>query len=445
MMSGSSVIALTSEIGRLKRVILHRPGPEIFKVITVSPQDHPVLPSDIIREPAIEQFDAMVRALKAEGMEVLFAQDLLDDAIENARTEGTFVAWLRDHLPPATSSPELLARASQITAADLVGATDELFYHRDPAGDLRPLVAPMKWMYYAHDFAVMTPRGVIISNFLQAARAYESVLARFMFDRARAIQAYPIAFDAIQEQVYLMGADVLVADADTLLIGTGNQTERAAARKLARALHMDVVEVRLPSRQRFARGHIDDEWTGLHLLFFNLDTIFSFVDTDKGLALPYFLEAKYASCDPLTRILGGLQGEPGAQAARLRAVMDHLQHVGWVTRYKAGSGDIDPCMKGMKLVDYLRDRGYQIIYAGGEQGTLDEFKYVMERVLREVRFQAANVLSIAPGKVLAFEENGHTLAALRAAGVETVTFPGSELVRWNGGPHCMVQSLERTP
>lgn len=430
----------TSDIGQLRKVLLHRPGPEIFKVTVMSPQDHPALPGELMRAQAIDEHDAFARTLAANGVQIVWVEDLLDDAIAQARAAGVFGAWLAASRPTAYQA--LTARASDISGAALVGARDDFFYTKDGAGKLRPLFEPMKWMFYAHDLAVMTPRGAILCNFPTYTRAFESSLARLLFDHARALQQYPVAFDAVQEDVFITGGDVIVADENTLLVGTGNTTEGRVAPMLARKLGMDVIEVRLPGRDVTPGVLAGEPWIGLHLQFYNLDTIFGFVDTDKILALPYILEAQYAGRDPLTRILEGLRDEPGVDEASMDEVLQHLAGVGWVTRYEAGSGQVDATVRDMKLVDYLRDRGYTLVPVGGEQGALDDMAYMMERVLRETRFQAANVTALAPGKVIAFEENEHTIAALRAAGVDVLTVPGYELVHWNGGPHAMTNRLE---
>ena len=65
-------------------------------------------------------------------------------------------------------------------------------------------------------------------------------------------------------------------------------------------------------------------------------------------------------------------------------------------------------------------------------------------VLPELRGQAANVVALEPGRLIAYAENEHTLKALRAAGNDVKTFPGSALVRWHGGPHCLTLPLERS-
>ena len=97
----------------------------------------------------------------------------------------------------------------------------------------------------------------------------------------------------------------------------------------------------------------------------------------------------------------------------------------------------------MKLVDYLRTRGFELIYAGGPPPDAVDADYLRTRVVPEALAQGPNVLALGPGRVLAFEGNPHTAGALKGAGIDVETFPCSDLVRWHGGPHCMSMPLER--
>ena len=102
----------------------------------------------------------------------------------------------------------------------------------------------------------------------------------------------------------------------------------------------------------------------------------------------------------------------------------------------------------MKLVDYLKARGYEVIFTGGDRVADDApfpkmAQFVSEVVIRELHGQGANVVATGPGKVVAYGGNPATLDALRRSGVEVTTFRGVELGRNNGGPHCMTMPLER--
>lgn len=415
--------SLSSDIGPLKRVLVHRPGPETMKVTTALHGDHPMLATELLPKAGFGEHDLFVQALSDSGTDIVFLDHVLNEAIVAARDADHLRTWLQQR------SPGLVEHQGDISAQLLLGATDEVVYGG--------LVDPMKWIYYTRDFAIMTPRGAIISNFINRNRRFEADLIRFAFEWSPSLTLYPIAFDAETEGVYLQGGDVIVADERTLLVGVGSLTQPEAARRLAQRLEMDVIAVQMLGGATFLPGEAYAHWNGLRSLFLHLDSIFNMVDHRKALAVPYFLEARYAGNEPLTDLL---------QAMGATAIARHLSEVGSITRFMSGSGEVDERLTGTKLVDHLQNIGYSIVHVGGDapaEPGVSMSKHVIEHVLREVSFQGANVVATQPGRVIAYEGNDHTLKALRDAGVDVTAVDGSSLTRWNGGPHCMTFPLER--
>lgn len=427
---------VSTDVGRLRRVLVHTPGPEIRKMLNALAGQHPMLPSSLLLDRAADQHRAFVARLQADGATVLHLETVLDEAVEAARAAGILEVWLQG------VAPQLVPVASDVRGAVLLGAVDRFTYHTDPDGTFHPLTAPTKGIMYTRDLAIMTPRGVVISNFVNPSRNFETALVRLAFEWAPSLRDYPVVFDAREERLFLQGGDVIVADEKTLLIGTGNLTEEAAARRLARNLDMDVLAVQLPSGAERAGVEIYKDWHGLRSLFLHLDSVFNMVDRRRAVAVPLLLEAEHAGRDPLSRIAAGLARGSTVAAEDADELRENLERAGRVRRFLAGSGDEDPLPDDIKLVDYLRDDGWEIVPVGGERDG-DDFPWFVERVLRELYFQAANVVATAPGRVVACAENEHTLAALQAAGVELHPFEASEIVRWGGGPHCLSLPLER--
>lgn len=431
---------LSSDVGPLRRVIVHEPGPETRKALTVAGVDHPLQSIELLGEEAVSQHRALVSRLKQAGAEVLEFKDLLQSAIDEARRAGEFAAWLE------SAAPLIADREAEIDAAALIGAVDELVYHTPPGSEHpRPLTPPLKFLLYVRDLAVMTPHGLILANLGNRNRQFEVSLLRFALHWGPELRAYPVAFDATREQALLQGGDVIVADDRTLLVGVGNLTEEAAARKLAQRLGMEVVAVQLPSGAGFRAEGPFGRGNGLRLKFVHLDSILSLTGPQSALVVPYFLEAAYAGKDPLTRMLRGLSEEPGVDGAYMGRLIESLAEVGRVRVFKARTGEADRSVRGLKLVDLLRRRGYRITHVGGDPPERHRTKHVVEQVLREVRFQGGNLVATAPGRLIACDDNPATLAALRRDGFEVATFPADEIVRWHGGAHCLTLPLERLP
>jgi arginine deiminase len=424
---------VTSETGKLRRVIVHPPGAEIQKVFPFLIGSHSMLAWELLRPEATAQHAGLVAALKRNGTEVLLVEELLDSAIDAARRADKFRGWL------SAAAPELVDRHERLTAAMLLGSDDELVYGLGAPGvALRPLVRPTTTMFFTRDIAVMTPRGVVLANFNNNVRSWEASLARLMFRHAPTLEQYPIAFDAAHEGVFLEGGDVMVYDERTLLVGIGNATSEQAAIKLAQKLKMDVVAVDMP-----ARPDAFGQWDGLQTLFYHLDFLLNFVGAKQVLAVPHLIEQEHGPNGLLDVLYGIARIENYDKAARL-ALLDQVRSVGWLRRYAAGTGERDPSLGAVKLLDWLRDEGFEVFYVGGKRGEKENsLKHTIESVVRECRFLAVNVVAVADKHVLAYDGNDRTLAALRAAGIEVTTFPAGELMRANGGPHCLTLPLER--
>ena len=433
---------VVADIAPLRATLVLSLGEQIFKRSEMGgagTNRHPIfggLPRGIIRE-----HQALRELLGNQNVKVLDVRDTLNSAIRNARRAGKLDEWLKQTFP--ATAEKAIAISATLDADSVLNFRDEHFYGKAEDGTFDPLFPGLPSMYWARDFAISTPKGIIIGNGQYYQRALENAAARLMFQFADELKGFPIAFDAAREGVYLDGGDTIVLDEKTLLLGVGNRSSREAATKLAQKLGMDVLAVDMPPA---------DKPNGLSRQLLHLDSIFNLVDKDKALAVPYFLEKQFSETNPLKPILLGLaaqtdrirQLQPNRELPKtddLRLTVELMPKVGWVTKYAANTGTATPL--NLKLVDYFRARGYKIIYVGGEQGTLPLEKYVLERAMYELRWQGANVVQIRPGRVVAYEHNLHTNAALRQAGVEVLTFPGELLSLNNGGPHCLLMPLVR--
>ncbi len=315
-----------------------------------------------------------------------------------------------------------------------------------PAGEsepVRPLLTPSKFLLYPRDLATMTPGGLVLCNLGMATRNQESALLRFLLTWSPELAEYPVAFDAAIEGVQLQGGDLIVADSQTLLVGVGNLTEERVAPLLAEQLEMNVIAVSLPGPGTGAFSGGRNSSRLLRSAFLHLDSIFSFVDTQTFLTVPWFLDSQNAGRDPFSSLMKGLVRAGYIDPAAGATTLNQVKQIGLIRRYVAGTGEVDPTWNGKKLIDYLRSCRMKPVYVGGPPGDCEPVEHLVENVLYELRFQAANVLTISPGHVLMPESNRRTNQALQAAGIKVATFPASELVRWHGGAHCMTLPLER--
>ncbi len=427
-----------SDIAPLRRVLVHEPGSETRKALTLLAQEHPFEAIDLIGPEAGTQHQQFVRLLETSGTRVVRVLDLLNEAITAARAAGELQPWV------AEVFPKLVDEADALTGEAVIGADSRLVFPPSRPGEgSSPLVQPLKFLLYTRDLGTMTPSGLVVSNLGMASRDPELALFRFMLTWAPSLTDCPVVFDAALEELQLQGGDVIVADPQTLLVGVGNLTSEQAASRLAERLEMDVIAVSLPGPLIGGRGRRNSN-RPLRTTFLHLDTIFSLVDTRTVLAVPYFLESAHSGRDPFSALVKGLVRAGTIDPATGAETLNQVKQIGTIRRYLAGTGELDPLLKEKKLLDYVRARDYKVVPVGGPTEGREPAEHLVENVLHELRFQAANVVAVKPGVVIAAEANRRTNDALKDAGVKVQSFAASELVRWHGGAHCMTLPLSRS-
>src|SRR3954465_2623584 len=120
---GATAHGVDSEVGRLRSVVLHRPGPELKRL---TPRNSADLLFDAIPwvERAQDEHDAFAAALRRHDVEVLYLRDLIVEALE--------VTAARDEVIERTLRDPRLGAAlrSQVTrhldALDATGLADVL-------------------------------------------------------------------------------------------------------------------------------------------------------------------------------------------------------------------------------------------------------------------------------------------------------------------------------
>ena len=408
------------------------PGTGMF---TPSSVDDDVMPVPDWDEDAVQSEHAdLMAAVRSSGAEVLLVPELLSAAVDSARTRGSWETWLRATHPKLAADPKI------VTAETLLGRDPATQYRTWPDGTYRHIIDEPDGLIFCRDMAVTLPRGVMLLNLGSARRARGQLLLRFAFDYAPSLSQYPILLDAQQEGLLAEGGDFQVVDEHTLFLGVGNRTDPRIAPILARRLNMDVLAVQTRKADWLRRT---EKGFRLRAAFLHLDSYFTLVADRQALTLPWFLEAAYVGKDPYTQFLKGMAADGAISDDDLSAAQEFIRDFGTVRMFRAGSGDEDAGVGKMKLVDYVRSRGYRVHFVGGDPPETETIRHLFTTVLYEHERQGANVVATSPGNVIAYEGATHTHAALRRAGINVTTFPGRELWPWDGGPHCLTMPLER--
>ena len=231
-----------SEVGRLRRVVLHRPGLELQRLTPANCAD--LLFDDVLWvKRARQEHDAFADALRDRGVEVLYlaellAETLVDDVarkwvLERTVTDhelGPMLApHVRDHL--LTLDAEALARVliGGLVASDIPGGRGLAWATLRP-NDL--VLPPLPNHLFTRDTSCWIYGGVSMNPMAKPARRREAIHleAIYSFHPSFTGEAFDRWYGGVDEEwgrATLEGGDVLVIGNDAVLIGMGERTRPA--------------------------------------------------------------------------------------------------------------------------------------------------------------------------------------------------------------------------
>jgi arginine deiminase len=386
-----------SEVGRLRTVLVHRPGSELRRI---TPRRAGRLLFDTLPwvARAQEEHDVLASVLRDHGVEVLYVTELLQDALEyrparrhaiesvlaGAALGDELGGQVRDHLDGL--DPEALARVliAGLTPDELTtghGVVFELLDRHDF------IVDPLPNLAFSRDSSVWISDRVAVAS-LVGGRRRESELIGVIYAYHPRFSGTKCLYGPELEQVE--GGDVLLLAPSVIAVGVGERTASAGVERLARRVFdagLAHTVLAVPLDRLGPAAH--------------LDTVCTVVDVDTVVMYPRL--AFTLTAHTITPRADGMR------VSRPQPFLEAAAQAMGIDRLKVINTGVDPLHARRQWDD------------GG------------------------NALAIDRRVVVCHERNSETNARLEAAGVEVIRVPASELGSARGGPRCMTCPVARDP
>ena len=403
-------VSVHSETGRLRKVMLHRPGKELEHLV---PEELDRLLFDDIPylKTAQAEHDAFAALLRENGVEVCYLEDLMAEVLqtvpecretfvrefilEGGSTAASMEDELYSYLMASSTEKDLVLKTMSGISVEELGMNNRHPLARMARSGHRFLMDPIPNLYFTRDPFACIGHGVSLNHMYSATRNRETIYGHYILKYHPDYAANVRLYYHRHAPHRIEGGDILNLSRRVIAVGISQRTRPEAIELLAENLFREEsCEV-----ETVLAADIPNLRTFMHL-----DTVFTQTDRDKFLVHP--------------GILGSLrlfQITPGNGKERL-----HVQEL----------------RKPLEVVlaELLERDKVTLIPCGGNDRVASE---------REQWNDGSNTLCIAPGTVIAYDRNQITNDVMREHGIRVLEIPSSELSRGRGGPRCMSMPLVR--
>ncbi|CAD7838385.1 Arginine deiminase [Olavius algarvensis spirochete endosymbiont] len=414
-------LVVSSEVGALRKVLLHRPGKEV-ETLTPEMLENLLFEDIPWLKKLREEHDGFADLLRKQGCEVYYYSDLLREVLHDTNLAREVAEYLvpTGRLPQSSLRNEVLEFLLAMSADALVEVMiaglrkDEISHGRRNRSlswwiqeDFPFYIDPLPNLYFTRDPGMIIGTGMVLGLMQTQARSREVYLLNL-------IRCHHELFAPVRDRLWygpnndkdwqnyatqwhgpgnsLEGGDILVLSDTAVVMGVSMRSSVNAVETLAEHLFRsdsgirEILVVKIP----VARACM------------HLDTVLTMVDWDSFILFP--------------------------------GIADSIQ-VFKLSPGRAGTLKIKEARSLEKgLADVLGVHRVRLIASGIRDGNI---------AAREQWNNSANTLAIAPGKIITYNRNNSANELFEKAGIEVLEIDGSELTRGRGGPRCMSMPILR--
>ncbi|MBM7561875.1 arginine deiminase [Fusibacter tunisiensis] len=405
----SNGLQIYSEIGKLKKVLLHRPGEEIEN-LTPDLMERLLFDDIPFLKIARKEHDAFAKVFQENGVEVMYLEKLMAESLVDSGLKSRFITdFLKEagiknpnHFEYVKDYFESFSDTLKMVDKMMAGIRREEL-DLQVGGSLVDriemtypfVVDPMPNLYFTRDPFSTIGNGIALNQMRTVTRRRETLFSDYIFKNHPMFKGQDIPFWYDRTDQYAIeGGDILVLNETTVCIGISERTDASAIERIAKNIFSDgqpfktILAFDIPKERAFM----------------HLDTVFTMVDHNVFTIHPE-IEG------PLTVYSLSRTDVKGEYVIHQeREALDHI------------------------LKKYLEVDEVKLIRCGGKKG-IDAG--------REQWNDGSNTLAISPGEVIVYERNHVTNRLLEEAGIKLHVIPSSELSRGRGGPRCMSMPLYR--
>ncbi|HMI62052.1 MAG TPA: arginine deiminase family protein [Puia sp.] len=472
-------VSVSSEVGRLRRVLVHSPDSGLGKVVPSKAQDwlfEDIVHLDTIRRKEYDFYTKILlyfldpekirgrltevddeknkRAFYKPGDDRFFRSDkvvelqwLLSDILTDDSIKSKLVA--------SVCAIEACSYDTQQRLQELAPVHLAKTFISGSLNEEQMLFAPIPNFIFTRDIGIVINNYVLLNKPAKKARTREALLAKYIFFNHPLFEEYQdkiieladthhhflLPREGDDRKVTLEGGDVMVVCKDHLLIGISERTSTEAAHQAIKVLfEKNVVKkitiIRIPKKRDYM----------------HIDTIFTQIRRNVWILLGTFSKKamKHEDEDDVQRILDN----NNKKEDKLKILQFRKKDPGNPEYFD----NLEDLLTDISKNDLECTEKVKFIYSGNNEFPFDA---------REQWTDSCNLLALKEGVVLGYDRNDKTVEAFRENGFKVVhagaliqdieegkvdpdsientiiLMPSAELSRARGGFHCMSMPLHR--